>query len=82
MTASEKTHTLDFLPGGAPGPGEADRVGTVVATHWGEPPYLVLAKNVSLRKGWEAVSARWPPDLSSTVDALRDLTDSVGRDSR
>ncbi|MEU4675319.1 hypothetical protein AB0F91_47165 [Amycolatopsis sp. NPDC023774] len=81
LTASEKTHTLDFLPGGAPGPGQPDRTGTVVATHWGNPPYLVLAENVSLRKAWEAITARWPSDLSAAVEALRDLADRAVSDS-
>ncbi|MEV4604948.1 hypothetical protein AB0K15_47345 [Amycolatopsis sp. NPDC049253] len=82
LTASEKIHTLDFLPGGAPGPGEADRVGTVVATRWGDPPYLVLAENVSLRTAWEAIVARWPSDLSAAVEALRNLTDRAVSNSR
>lgn len=82
LTASEKIHTLDFLPGGAPGPSEADRVGTVVATRWGDPPYLVVAENVSLRKAWEAIVARWPSDLSAAVEALRDVTDMAVPKSR
>ncbi|MGW4528387.1 hypothetical protein [Amycolatopsis sp. NPDC004378] len=73
LTASEATHTLDFLPGGAPGPGEPDRVGTVVATRWGNAPYLVLAENVSLRQAWEAITGRWPAELSAVVDVLRAL---------
>lgn len=75
LTASEKKHTLDFLPGGAPGQGEPDRVGMVVATRWGNPPYLVLAENVSLQQAWEAITACWPSALSVAAEALRSLND-------
>ncbi|MDT7724933.1 MAG: hypothetical protein QOI21_1509 [Actinomycetota bacterium] len=76
LTASEKSHTLDFLPGGAPGPGELDRIGTVVATRWGSGPYLVLAEQVSLRGAWKAITGRWPADLSTAADVLRSLADA------
>lgn len=74
LTASETSHTLDFLPGGAPEQDEPDRIGTVVATRWGNPPYLVIAEQVSLRQAWEAITTRWPGDLSAAVDALQPLT--------
>jgi hypothetical protein len=76
LTASEKIHTLDFLPGGAPEPDEPDRIGTVVATRWGNPPYLVLAEHVSLRAAWKAIIERWPTELSEAVEALRSLSDA------
>ncbi|WP_409496731.1 hypothetical protein [Amycolatopsis sp. cmx-11-12] len=75
LTASERRYTLDFLPGGAPGREEPERIGTVVATRWGNGPYLVLAENVSLRQAWEAITARWPSALSAAAEALRSLTD-------
>jgi hypothetical protein len=82
LTASEKNHTLDFLPGGAPGRDEPDRIGTVVATRWGNAPYLVLAENVSLRRAWEAITARWPSQLSSAAEVLRSLPGSSSSDTR
>jgi hypothetical protein len=39
LTASEKKHTLDFLPGGVPETEQPDRIGTVVATRWGHGPH-------------------------------------------
>ncbi|UMP06778.1 hypothetical protein [Amycolatopsis sp. EV170708-02-1] len=75
LIASEKRHTLDFLPGGAPEPGEPDQAGTVVASRWGNPPYLVLAEQVPLRQAWKIITAHWPAKLSSAVEALRSLAD-------
>ncbi|WP_239070930.1 hypothetical protein [Amycolatopsis sp. SID8362] len=75
LNATEIPHTLDFLPGGAPVRSDADRTGTVIATCWGNPPYLVLAENVSLWEAWAAITERWPSTLSSAVDALRPLSD-------
>ncbi|MFD8493118.1 hypothetical protein [Amycolatopsis sp. NPDC059657] len=71
LAGSGLPHTLEFLPGGAPEPGEADRSGTVVASCWGEAPYIVLAEQVSLRQAWEAVTQAWPAELSSVVEVLR-----------
>lgn len=76
LTASEKKYTLDFLPGGSPEPTEPDRVGTVVGSRWGHGPYLVLAENVSLRAAWDAITGRWPAELSEAVDILRELPDA------
>ncbi|QRP42966.1 hypothetical protein [Amycolatopsis sp. FDAARGOS 1241] len=70
LTGSDKNYTLDFLPGGAPVPGDPDRVGTVVATRWGAAPYVVLAENVSLRRAWETVFAKWPDRLSDAFNVL------------
>ncbi|WP_026455409.1 hypothetical protein [Saccharomonospora iraqiensis] len=69
------TLTVDFLPGGAPFPHEPDRTGTVVATHWGEAPVIVLARRVSLRAAWEAVRRDWPGRLSDVYTAVREATD-------
>jgi hypothetical protein len=82
LTASDKTHTLDFLPGGAPEPGGPDRIGTVVATRWGNGPYLVLAEHVSLRAAWEAINKRWPTELSEAVEVLRTLTGTSATDTQ
>ncbi|WP_043536048.1 hypothetical protein [Saccharomonospora cyanea] len=72
-TGSGASLTVDFLPGGAPLPDEADRVGTVVASRWGEGPVLVLAENVSLRAAWQAVKDAWPTHLSDVRSALEEL---------
>lgn len=69
----EGTFTLDFLPGGAPAPGEPDRTGTVVASRWGSAPYLVFAQGVSLRAAWTAIAERWPATLSAAAETARDL---------
>ncbi|WP_410657992.1 hypothetical protein [Amycolatopsis sp. lyj-112] len=69
-------YTLDFLPGGAPEPDGPDRVGTVIATRWGNTPYVVLAEQVSLRRAWDAITRRWPAELSAAAEALRPLTTS------
>ncbi|QRP42928.1 hypothetical protein [Amycolatopsis sp. FDAARGOS 1241] len=81
LTGSGVNHTLDFLPGGAPEPGDAepggpDRVGTVVASRWGNGPYLALADKVSLRAAWKAIIIAWPDRLSAAVDALRPVIDA------
>ncbi|WP_048876563.1 hypothetical protein [Saccharomonospora saliphila] len=62
--------TIDFLPGGAPLPHEADKVGTVVASRWGEGPVLVLASEVSLRAAWRSIRDGWPTELSHVRAAL------------
>jgi hypothetical protein len=77
VTASEKKHTLDFLPS-LPEAGEPDRRGSVVASRWGQGPYLVLAENVLLKAAWDAITGRWPAELSEAADILRTLTDSPG----
>jgi hypothetical protein len=61
---------VDFLPGGAPLPAEPDRLGTVVATHWGRGPVLVLAEDVPLRAAWKAITQRWPTRLSEVRAVL------------
>ncbi|ATY13492.1 hypothetical protein CU254_25980 [Amycolatopsis sp. AA4] len=66
--------TLDFLPGGAPGPGQRDRTGNVVASRWGAPPYRLLTEGVSLRAAWDAITAAWPSTLADAADALQPLT--------
>lgn len=78
LTASERKHTIDFLPGGAPEASAPDRIGTVVATCWGQGPYLVLAENVSLKAAWDAITGRWPAQLSEAAAVLRSLTDPSG----
>jgi hypothetical protein len=65
--------TVEFLPGGAPAPTQLDRVGTVVATRWGNPPYVLLAERVSLRVAWEAIISWWPTRLSQVVAVLPPL---------
>jgi hypothetical protein len=67
------TCTLDFLPGGAPGPQDPDQFGTVVATCWGNPPVLVLAENVSLREAWQAITSDWPGTLAGAARVLQPL---------
>ncbi|SMC94886.1 hypothetical protein SAMN05660733_02837 [Lentzea albidocapillata] len=73
LTGESVSMTVEFLPGGAPAPGEADRLGTVVATHWGQGPVLVLAEHVSLRTAWQLIVQRWPVRLSEVRAAL-DMT--------
>lgn len=73
VTGSEGTLTVEFLPGGVPGPGEAERVGAVVATRWGSAPVLVLAPQVPLRAAWKAIVDRWPVRLSEVQGALDGL---------
>jgi hypothetical protein len=73
LTGVAGTFTLDFLPGGAPAEDDADRIGTVVATRWGNGPYLVLAEDVLLRRAWAAVTDRWPAQLSAAAGALSDV---------
>ncbi|EID54070.1 hypothetical protein [Saccharomonospora xinjiangensis] len=73
---SRTSLTVDFLPGGAPLPDEADRVGNVVASHWGEGPVYVLAENVSLRAAWQSVKDAWPTHLSEVRSALETLATS------
>lgn len=72
-TGSGASLTVDFLPGGAPLPSEADRFGAVVASRWGEGPVLVLARDVSLRAAWNAVRQAWPTSLSEVHTALEDF---------
>lgn len=71
LSHGRKKNILAFLPGGVPGKNEPDRIGTVIATCWGDPPYLVLAENVSLRQAWVDITARWPVSLSGVLEALR-----------
>ncbi|WP_197319369.1 hypothetical protein [Saccharomonospora sp. NB11] len=75
VTGSDSTAslTVDFLPGGAPWPDEADRVGAVVASRWGEGPVYVLADGVSLRAAWQAVLDAWPTHLSEVRAALQSV---------
>jgi hypothetical protein len=73
VLSGDATFTLDFLPGGAPAPGEPDRAGIVVASRWGNPPYLVLAHGVSLRGAWAAIVERWPSTLSAAAATARSL---------
>lgn len=73
VLSGEATFTLDFLPGGAPEREEPDRIGTVVASRWGSPPYLVLAQGVSLRAAWTAIVECWPSTLSAAAAAAKSL---------
>ena len=65
--------SIDFLPGGAPGRDEPDRVGNVVAIAFGQGPVYVLAVNLPLRAASETVTAQWPTTLSTVSSALGDL---------
>jgi hypothetical protein len=65
---------VDFLPRGAPLPDEPDRLGTVVATHWGRGPVLVLAEDVPLSAAWKAIIRQWPTRLSGVGVALATLS--------
>jgi hypothetical protein len=40
----------------------------MVATRWGNAPYLVLAENISLRRAWGVITARWPSALSAVAE--------------
>ncbi|WP_408629901.1 hypothetical protein [Amycolatopsis aidingensis] len=73
VTGSGASLTVEFLPGGAPTAAEPDRLGTVVATHWGQPPVLVLAEFVSLHAAWKAITGHWPTRLSDVRVALAAL---------
>ncbi|ANN15978.1 hypothetical protein SD37_10210 [Amycolatopsis orientalis] len=70
LTVSGQKYTLDFLPDDVPISGEPDRVGSVVATRWGDPPLLLLAGRVPLRWAWEAVIKAWPTSLDGAVRVL------------
>jgi hypothetical protein len=70
LTGNPGAMIVDFLPGGPPTPGTADRVGTVVASPWREGPVLVLAQGVSLWAAWRTVVRRWPTRLSEVRDLL------------
>ena len=70
LTGTPGAMIVDFLPGGPPAPGTADRVGTVVASAWREGPVLVLAQGVSLWAAWRTVVRRWPTRLSEVRDLL------------
>ncbi|APE36875.1 hypothetical protein BOX37_26390 [Nocardia mangyaensis] len=65
--------TVEFLPGGAPGTGDLDRIGTVVATRWGQGPVYVLAESVSLRSAWKASVEQWPTTLSAALSVMAGL---------
>ncbi|MGX7828124.1 hypothetical protein ACTG9Q_23845 [Actinokineospora sp. 24-640] len=80
VTGTNASLTIEFLPGGAPAPGESDRVGTVVATHWGRGPLMVLAEDVSLRAAWKAVTAQFPTQLSQVCSLVMPLPRSVPAD--
>lgn len=73
LTGTGSSMTVDFLPGGPPAPGAADRVGTVVASRWRRDTFLVLAEDISLGEAWRAVVRRWPARLSevrTTLDGI------------
>lgn len=70
LSPEQHRYILAFLPGGVPGRNEPDRLGTIVATCWGAPPYLVLAENISLRQAWEDITACWPATLSGVLEVL------------
>jgi hypothetical protein len=73
VTGSGGLMTIDFLRGGAPASGESDRIGVVVATHWGRAPIFVLAEGVSLWAAWLAVTRKWPTRLSDACETLGEL---------
>lgn len=65
--------TVEFLPGGPPLPGEADRMGAVVACRWRRDTFLVLAEDISLREAWRAIVRRWPARLSDVHATLQEI---------
>jgi hypothetical protein len=73
LTGSGGLLTIDFLPGGAPQSAESDRLGVVVATHWGRAPVRVIAEDVSLWLAWLAMARTWPTRLSDATEALAEL---------
>lgn len=73
VTGSGGLLTIDFLPGGAPQSAEVDRLGVVVATHWGRAPVRVIAADVSLWMAWLALARTWPTRLSDATAALAEL---------
>ncbi|AGM08034.1 hypothetical protein AORI_5451 [Amycolatopsis keratiniphila] len=73
LTVSGYKYTLTFLPSGEPGP---EREGVVVATRWGNPPVLLLARQVPLRWAWEVVTKSWP----TTLDSAARLLNTASRD--
>ncbi|WP_199432888.1 hypothetical protein [Qaidamihabitans albus] len=81
ITGAGVSLTVDFLPGGAPTPDEPDRLGNVVATHWGQAPIIVLAEAVSLRDAWKAVIGSWPARLSEAITAVAALPSYSGTDT-
>ncbi|WP_228542206.1 hypothetical protein [Nocardia sp. XZ_19_369] len=70
---------IDFLPGGAPAPGEIDLSGTVVATRLAGDAVVVLAEGVSLRASWQTIRAQWPATLSGVRSALADARLYTGK---
>jgi hypothetical protein len=73
LAGDSTSMTVDFLPGGPPVPGEADRMGTVVASRWRRDTFLVLAEDVPLRGAWRAVLRRWPATLSEVHAILSEV---------
>ncbi|MFC9255668.1 hypothetical protein [Amycolatopsis thailandensis] len=73
LVVSGSKYTLDFLPGGAPYPGQPDRTGVVVASRWGYPPFFVLTEHVSLREAWESITDAWPSSLDAAARVLISL---------
>ncbi|OXM56165.1 hypothetical protein CFP71_14985 [Amycolatopsis thailandensis] len=71
LTMTGTKMTLDFLPGGAPDDDEPERLGAVVASRWGNEPYLVLAMDVPLRAAWNVVVRHRPVTLSAVEGLLR-----------
>ncbi len=86
LTGSGASMTVDFLPGGAPAPGEPDRIGTVVASRWRRDSFVVLAEGVPLLAAWRAIVRRWPARLSEVRAVLDELAarqrDGVNADTR
>jgi hypothetical protein len=45
-------------------------LGSVVATHWGRAPILVLAESVPLLRARKAILVHWPTRLTDACTAL------------
>lgn len=79
LVASGAIWSIGFVPGGAPAPGEVDRMGNVVATRGAEGSVWVLAERVSLRAAWRTICAQWPQSLSGLRSALTDSRLHTGK---
>ncbi|MFD3746622.1 hypothetical protein [Nocardia sp. NPDC058633] len=78
LMSSGAVLTLEFLPGGAPGSHDLDRLGTVVATRRGHGAVYVLAEAVSLRAAWTASIKHWPTRLSAARTVMAGLRRYTG----
>ncbi|SFB44288.1 hypothetical protein SAMN05216266_111187 [Amycolatopsis marina] len=74
--------TLEFVPHQPPTPHTVrqhtpDQLGTIIATHWGRPPVLVLAESIPLAQARKAVLNEWPTRLADVQAALTTLAEDV-----